>query len=263
MITEETKTNVNNNYNNETRPVPYRNPDAIDLLELLYECKRRWWAILICVVVLGGVLGAYCHFLIPNSYQADASIYITSSDSLISFSDLQLSSALTQDYENIIKSRHVLVKVINNLGLKVDYATLYNMVSVANPEDSHIIKINVTCEVPEDAVTIANEIMHVSVEEIYQVVGSGEPSVLDQSEAEYVTNVKPSTTRYFGMGALLGLVLSCGVIAIRVIMDTTIKTEEDVAMYLGLPVLAVIPINGKEKYGYGYGRRKSKGGAKA
>ena len=58
MITEETKTNVNNNYNNETRPVPYRNPDAIDLLELLYECKRRWWAILICVVVLGGVLGA-------------------------------------------------------------------------------------------------------------------------------------------------------------------------------------------------------------
>ena len=95
------------------------------------------------------------------------------------------------------------------------------------------------------------------------MVGSGEPSVLDQSEAEYVTNVKPTTTRYFGMGALLGLVLSCGVIAIRVIMDTTIKTEEDVAMYLGLPVLAVIPLNGREKYGYGYGRRKSKGGTKA
>ena len=238
---------------------------TIDLLELFYAFRRRWWAILACAVIFGGVLGAYCQFFIPASYQADASIYITSSDSLISFSDLQLSSALTQDYENIIKSRHVLVEVINNLGLKVDYDTLNSMVSVTNPEDSHIIQINVTCEVPQDAVTIANEVMHVSVEEIYKIIGSGEPSVLDESEAEYVTDVKPSTLRYAGMGALLGLVLSCGLIAIRVIMDTSVKTEEDVTSWLGLPVLAVIPVNDGRKAGYGkaeYGK-KAEGDRKA
>ena len=103
---------------NEIQLVTYENQETIDLLEMVYECKRWWWAILICVVVLGGVLGTYCHFFISNSYQADAFIFITSSDSLISFSDLQLSSALTQDYENIIKSRHMLVRDINNLGLK-------------------------------------------------------------------------------------------------------------------------------------------------
>lgn len=261
MVTEETKRDKN--VINEMQSLPNREEElTIDLMELFYAWKRRWLAILACVVVLGGVMGVYCQFFIPNSYQADASIYITSSDSLVSFSDLQLSSALTQDYENIIKSRHVLVEVINNLGLQVDYDTLNSMVTVTNPEDSHIIEISVTCEVPEDAVTIANEVMQVSVEEIYKIIGSGEPSILDESEAQYVVNVKPSTMRYIGIGVLLGLVLSCGVIAIRVIMDTTIKSEEDVTTYLGLPVLAVIPVNDQKKAGRGYGR-KEEGGAKA
>lgn len=222
---------------------------TIDLLELFYAWKKRWWAILACVVILAGVLGGYCQFFMPDSYQADASLYITSNDSIVSFSDLQLSSALTQDYENIIKSRHVLVEVIDNLGLKVDYDTLYDMIVISNPEDSHIIEIQVTCEVADDAVTIANEVLHVGVEEIYKVIGSSEPSVLDESEAQYVEDVKPSTLKYLMLGALLGAVLSCGVIAIRVIMDTTLKTEEDVKNYLNLPVLAVIPKNDRKHAG--------------
>ena len=231
---------------------------TIDLMELLYACRRWWWSILLCMVVLGAVLGVYCKFLMPSAYQADASLYITSNNSIVSFSDLQLSSALTQDYENIIKSRHVLVEVIDNLGLKVDYETLYDMVEVSNPEDSHIIQIRVTCEVADDAVTIANEVLHVGVEEIYKVIGSSEPSILDESEAQYVEDVKPSTLKYVAIGALLGAVLSCGVIAIRVIMDSSLKTEEDVKRYLGLPVLAVIPENNRKSagYGYGYGNQK-------
>lgn len=261
MVTEETKRDTNTA--GGVQPRSNREEEmTIDLLELFYAWKKHWLMILICVAVLGGVMGTYCQFFVPDAYQADASIYITSSDSLISLSDLQLSSALTQDYENIIKSRRVLLEVIDNLGLQVDYDTLNSMVTVTNPEDSHIIEISVTCEVPEDAVTIANEVMQVSVEEIYKIIGSGEPSILDESEAQYVANVKPSTIRYIGMGVLLGLVLSCGVIAIRVIMDTSIKSEEDVATYLGLPVLAVIPVNDQKKSGYGYGR-KEEGSRKA
>ena len=263
MTTEETKTP---NHQNPMALSPNREEEmTIDLLELFYAWRKHWWAILLCVVLLAGILGGYCRFLMPDSYQADASIYITSNDSIVSFSDLQISSALTQDYESIIKSRHVLVEVIDNLGLRVDYDTLYDMITVTNPEDTHIIEIAVTCEVPEDAVAIANEVMHVSVEEIYKVIGSSEPSILDESEAQYVDNVKPSTLRYLGMGAILGLVLSCGVIAIRVIMDSTLKTEEDVAAYLGLPVLAVIPVNDNKKAAYGYGNsaEKSKGGARS
>ena len=263
-MTEETKTT---NSNPMSLPQKQEEEMTIDLLELFFAMVKHWWIILISVVVLGLILGGYCQFLVSDSYQADASLYITANagtDSAnVSYTNLQTSAALTNDYENIIKSRYVLMQVIENLGLSVDYDQLYDMVTVTNPEETHIIQISVTCEIPDDAITIANEVMSVSAEEIYKIIGGTEPTVV--SEAMYAEDVKPSTLRYAAIGAFLGLVLSCGVIAVRVILDTTIKTEEDIANYLELPVLASVPKNGSKKggYGYGYGADRKAGGNRA
>ena len=122
---------------------------TIDLMELLYAWKKHWVIILICTAVLGLVLGGYCQFLVPDSYQADASLYITGTQSNdqanVSYTNLQTSAALTKDYESIIKNRYVLMQVIDNLGLSVDYDELYDMITVTNPEETHIIQISATC----------------------------------------------------------------------------------------------------------------------
>ena len=55
---------------------------------------------------------------------------IIDSNKEVSISDLQIGSALTNDYEGIIKSRVVLTKVISNLNLNIAYKSLYNAVSV-------------------------------------------------------------------------------------------------------------------------------------
>lgn len=241
---------------------------TIDLMELLYVWKKHWVIILICTAVLGLVLGGYCQFLVPDSYQADASLYITGTQSNdqanVSYTNLQTSAALTKDYESIIKNRYVLMQVIDNLGLSVDYDELYDMITVTNPEETHIIQISATCELPDDAITIANEVMEVSSDQIYKIIGGSEPTVV--SEAMYAEDVKPSTLKYALIGALVGLVLSCGVIAVRVILDNTIKTEDDVTSILELPVLATVPKNGGKKsgygYGYGYGKQNNAGGAR-
>lgn len=239
---------------------------TIDLMELLYAWKRHWLIILICTAVLGLVLGGYCQFLVPDSYQADASLYITATQNNdqtnVSYTNLQTSAALTKDYESIIKNRYVLMQVIDNLGLKVDYDELYDMITVTNPEETHIIQISATCELPDDAITIANEVMDVSSDQIYKIIGGSEPTVV--SEAMYAEDVKPSTLKYALIGALAGLVLSCGIIAVRVILDNTIKTEDDVTSILELPVLATVPKNSSKKsgYGYGYGKQNNAGGAR-
>ena len=49
---------------------------------------------------------------------------------------------------------------------------------------------------------------------------------------------------------MLGFILSAGVVTVMMLMDDTIKSEEDVERYLGLSTLASIPdrkdyINGK------------------
>ena len=215
--------------------------DEIDFLEVWSALRNGWKAILLATLIGAMLMGAFHYFFVTPSYQADAMIYSTNTDSVVTFSDLQLSAALTEDYANIIKSRSVLKRVIDELELDVDFKQLGELVKVENPDSTHIIHIFVTCDDWEMARNIANAIMNVSVAQIYQVVGSSEPTVIDHAEAEAVENVTPSIFKYMLIGALIGAFLLCVVLVIRVVTHTSLKTEEDVNKYLHIPVLAAVP----------------------
>ena len=213
----------------------------IDLKEIFYLLLSHWKSIFLAMLIGAAIFGAYHTFLLKPSYQADASIYITSTDSMISFSDLQLSAALTDDYANIIKSRTVLNRVIDELDLNLNYKQLGALNSVENPDSTHIVDIKVTCDDPELSRNITNALMNISVDQIYQVIGSGEPTVIDYAMAEAVQDVTPSLKKYLMLGALLGALIVCAIVVLRMLTDTTLKTVDDIDRYLHLPVLAAVP----------------------
>ena len=213
----------------------------IDLREIFFALLQGWKSIFLSILIGAVILGAFHVFLVKPSYQANAQIFITNTDSVISFSDLQLSSALTEDYAKIIESRTVLKKVISELDLDIDFKTLKKLIKVSNPTDTHIITMVVTCDDLELSRNIANSLLNVSIDQIYQIVGSSEPTVIDYSEADAVEDVSPSLFRYLAIGAMLGALVMCAIIVFNVVSNTTIRSEEDVMQYIGLPVLAAIP----------------------
>lgn len=213
----------------------------IDLIELFFYLLRRWYIIALAMILTAGIAVAYHMFLLKPSYQADAELYITNTDSLLSLSDLQLSAALTEDYSNIVVSRTVLNDVIDELGLDLDYRGLKSIINVENPKSTHIIKLFATCDSPEMAKNIVNALLNASASQIYKIVGSGEPSIIDFATDESVVETTPGRMKFLALGALIGMVLSCGVLVIQMLMDTTIKGEEDIEKYLNLPVLAAVP----------------------
>ena len=215
--------------------------EYIDLREIFFALLSSWRSIFLAVLLGAVVMGAFHVFLVKPSYRADAQIYITNTDSVVSFSDLQLSSALTEDYSKIIKSRTVLKTVIDELGLDIDYKRLESLISVTNPSDTHIINIVVTCDDLALSRNIANALLNIGVDSIYQIVGSSEPTVIDYSEADAVEDVSPSLFFYLAIGALLGFLVMCAIIVFRVITNTTLKSEEDIMKYIQLPVLAAVP----------------------
>lgn len=168
-----------------------QNEDVIDLMEIARLLLHKW-KLLFVVLLAGAVLGgAYCAFLLETTYRAEASLYITSNESLLSFSDLQLSSALTEDYAYIIKSRTVLERVIDEQQLDMDYKQLGEIVTVTNPDSSHVIRISVTTTDPQMSRNIANSLLNISADQINQIVGNGMPSVIDES----VIHAKRSETK--------------------------------------------------------------------
>lgn len=144
--------------------------DTIDLVELFWVLVNHWKIILLTMLITAMLAGVYYLVGVKPSYQADASIFITNNESVITVSDLQLSSELTEDYAKIIKSRNVLKQVIKELDLDLDYRELSKLVSVTNPDNSHIITITVTCGDVELCRDIANSLMNIGLDRIYQVV---------------------------------------------------------------------------------------------
>lgn len=215
--------------------------DTIDVMEILRALRKRWYWIILAAIVFGAALGAYGKLIVKDSFQSEASMCIIDSNKEVSMSDVQLGSALTGDYEGIIKSRVVLNKVIENLKLELTYKQLYNMVSVENPDSTRILKIHVTSQNARMSVDIANEILKVSVDEIPHVLGSSTPTILDQADSLFVENLRRSATSYALIGILGGIVIACVVIAVLVITNTSIKNEEDIQKCSGLSVLGAIP----------------------
>ena len=85
----------------------------IDLLELIFVLKEKWWMIS-AAGVLGFVLAAaYSVFFITPQYQSTSQMYVLSKETTLnSLADLQIGSQLTKDYKVMIQSRPVLEEVI-------------------------------------------------------------------------------------------------------------------------------------------------------
>lgn len=212
-----------------------------DYVELFFVLLYHWKLLLICTLIGAALMGAYHLKTVKPKYTASTEMYITNLDSVFSISDLQIGSTLAQDYLYIVKSRGVMNKVIDDLGLNVNYKELQKLVSVTNPKDTHIIHTEVTTGDLALSRDIANDLLMVSIDQIYQVIGASQPSVIDYSAAEAVVEVTSPIMNSFRNGALAGLAVAVAYLVLRMLMDVTIKSEEDVEKYLQLPVLSAVP----------------------
>lgn len=226
--------------------------DEIDLLEILFAFRKRILWIVLAAVLGGGISFAGTRLLMTPMYESTTTMLVlTSETTLSSLSELQLGTQLTNDYEILTKSRAVLETVIENLNLDVEYEQLNNMVSISNPEDSRIMEITLTYPNPAEAKAIVDEIAGVTSEFIGDQMEGIPPKIIDQGEVPSGPS-SPSVSRNTLLGILLGIVVSCGIITVITVMDDTIRTEEDIEYYLGIPTLASVPdrkdyIGGKKK----------------
>ena len=213
----------------------------IDLLELFYALRHRWWAILLALVIGAGAAGVYTKKLIAPHYQSTSMVYVLSKETtLASLADLQIGSQLTKDYSVIVKSRPVLQEVIDKQNLDLTTDELGEMITIDNPKDTRILSITVEDIEPMRAKAIVDEVTKSASNYIGDIMEMVPPKVIEDG----VVAVKPSSPSVKKNAAVGGLglaVLVCGLICLKTVLDDTIKSEEDIEKYLGLSVLAVIP----------------------
>ena len=213
----------------------------IDLLEIFYALKKRIVLIIIASLIGAGLAAAYGFGLAKPVYESTAKIYILSqSTSLTSFADIQISSSLAKDYEEMIYSRPVVLQVKRNLNLDYDYEEIKEKLKVENPADTRCLNISCQSNDQAEARDMANEFAKVAKRQIAQIMDTDEPTLFEKAVISK-DPVKPQKTKDIAIGFLLGLILACAVVIIQYMMNDSLKSEEDIERYLGLNTLASIP----------------------
>lgn len=220
----------------------YENDEVeIDLYQLFLALKEKLWLILLSAIIVGGAAGAFSKFVITPQYKSTAMVYILSKETtLTSLADLQIGSQLTKDYKIIVTSRPVLQTVVDNLGLDMSYAQLGTKLAINNPADTRILTITATDPDPVFAKKIADEVAKTASDYIGDIMEMVPPKLIEDGEISR-QSASPNNKRNALLGGLVAVVVVCGIIVLSTVMNDTIRSEEDVARYLGLSVLASVP----------------------
>ena len=220
--------------------------EEINLKEVYSYFKSKILWILIAIIAIVIIGNVYTIITRVPMYQSNTTIVsVGESKKEYSQSDSQLNQNLIGTYSEIIKSRKVLSKVIDNLKLKMSVEELSSHITTSSVEETEIIQITVENEKAKDAKKITDEVADVFSDEIQDIYNLENVAIIDKAEeakAPFNVNYIKDNIIYL----VIGVVLSFGVVFVMYYFDTSIKSSEIVEEKLGLTVIGVVPKEEKE-----------------
>lgn len=223
--------------------------EEIDLKELfeIFWAKKIQIILVVLIFIVMGVV--YTMGFTTPKYSSSTTLVLAmsetkeSNDTLnnsITTTDVTLNAKLVPTYSELVKSKNVLREVISNLNIDEDENTLKKDVSVTSVKDTEVIKITVSHENALYAAKIANEIAKVFSEKINEIYKINNIYIVDEAEvSEEPSNI--NHTKDVLIFAFIGLILSLAYTFVLNMLDTSIKTPEEIEKNYDIPVLAAIP----------------------
>ena len=223
--------------------------EELDLKELFTIFWNRRLEIILITLIVAVIGIVYSYFFVVPEYKASTTLVLAQSsanleqsgDGAITQTDLTLNSKLVATYRELMKSKAVLRRVVDSLkieGLTED--SIRKNVFIEAITDTEVIEITVKNLDPNLAAQIANKIAEVFREKVIEIYNISNIYVLDRAEpSELPCNI--NHTKDIVIFMLMGFVASIIFVLMYSVLDTTIKTEQDVENITGLLVLSTIP----------------------
>lgn len=221
--------------------------EEISLHDILDMLKENWKFIVILTLCFMIVVSVFTIFFMNKEYSSYTTLMIGKSEghsdtnANANYNEVLTNQKLVGTYSEIAKSKSVVSEVENNLNLDLSDGQLSKMIDVTTVNDTELIKITVTDEDPVEAASIANETAKVFMSNIGELMKISNLQVVDAAEVNS-TPVSPNLKLNVAIAFLLGIVVSVFIIFIREMLNTSVKSVEELKELIdGVPVVAVIP----------------------
>lgn len=222
--------------------------EELDLREYLQVIRRRLWIIVLVTVLAAATSGVLSYFVIEPTYESSTTLMVLKKEAPVAdYNTMLLNRSLVRTYGEIAKSRTVAEKVIGSLDLDLTAEEFQKRIKVTPVRDTEIIQISAEDSDPKQAARIANEVASAFIGQVRSIMKVENVEVVDPAK-EPVRSKGPRPKRNIAMAGILGLMTAFGLVFLIEFMDNTIKTQNDVTRYLGLPVIGAVPlIKGKAR----------------
>ena len=224
--------------------------EEIDLTQIFEIIREKLILFILICMVCCTIALCITKFVMKEEYTATAKlIVVQKSDSAsaqqnYTYSDLQLSQKLAATYSQIIMSEAISDPVITNLNLydkyQIDSEKYGKIVKVSSANNTEVMNIEVTTNDPQLSADIANEVVDVFEEKIYDIMQIENVTTLTDAKVPQKKS-GPSTLKNMAIGGILGLLFCAGIVVLQLFTDTKVKTEEEVKKIFDYPIIGSIP----------------------
>ncbi|WP_343907989.1 polysaccharide biosynthesis tyrosine autokinase [Nocardioides aquiterrae] len=219
----------------------------MELKDYWLAVRHRWRVVVASVAVAVAVAAALTWQATPQ-YASTASIFVSTSpsDAADAYTGNLFATQRVSSYAELVGKRKLAERVADNLGGGIDPAELQSQVSTSVNPDTVILEITATDPDPVQAREIAQAYAQALSDEVAVLEtpqGKNDAlvqaSIVDNAQVTD-TPVSPRPVRNLGLALVLGLLVGLGLAVLRELLDTTLKSTEDVAAVTPAPILGRI-----------------------
>lgn len=218
---------------------------VISISEIIDAVKKRWKIIALTTVLATVVSGIFSFFVISPTYEASTKIFIgkegAESEGYNS-SDVSMYQNLIKTYSELIKTKDLVNKAIDNSEYDLSVNNVLNGITVNTLTGTQILQISYQSKSPSIAKNMLESITNEFITKAEELVPNGNVKILESVEIPK-NPVAPNKTMNIAIAFILGMMVGFGIVFLLEYLDNTYKNKEQLEKDLDIPVLGVIPMS--------------------
>lgn len=212
------------------------------LLELLTLLRKHLKLVIMLPIVYMVAMGLASVLMMNDTYTATTDMYVlassegSNSSSALS-SDLSASQMLTNDVATLLQSDRVMTDAADQLGLP--NLRGYD-ITVTSESTTRVITLQVTSSDAQGSANVANALADCVSNVAQEVMNVESVNVIDEAPTPEAPS-GPNRMLYVAVAAMAGLFAAVAIVVLMDVIDTRVRSAEDVEELLELPVIGRIP----------------------
>ena len=224
----------------------------LSILEIIHILIKKIWVILLATVVGFSAAFLVSTFLIAPMYTSSCQMYVNPGNAESStgtyigdYGDLQYAQKLVNSYIIILKTDTFLHDVAATANLPYSASQIRGMLSLSSINNTEFFEVQIESKSADDSFKLVKTITELAPSEIIRIRESDSVKIVSPATNPMGPS-SPNILLNAMIGAMLGFVAAAAIVILVEVLDTRVKSEEDITSHYDIPVIGCIPLYEEE-----------------